>query len=272
MGDDGNIIDSIFIGNTANFRGGGIYWSNSNGTISSSTFINNTVISWGGGGVCLIGPDSIITSCTFIGNAANHGGGVHAWGSNDILMDSTFTNNSCESNGGGASWDCLNGIVMGCTFNSNFADHGGGVYWNQRNGIITKSTFINNTATATGGGISFNARSINCTMADCTFDSNSANDYGGGIYWYDVGSMANCSFANGKSPNSNGIYARSNLIMNGGNGVVYISIHGTLTGTSIVVLNNETYYYPPNTNINFKDNNMQKEMIYQCMNIYSQLD
>ena len=41
------------------------------------------------------------------------------------------------------------------------------------------------------------------------------------------------------------------LNINGGTGIVDINNQGTLSGISIVVLNNETYYYPPNTNINF---------------------
>ena len=61
--------------------------------------------------------------------------------------------------------------------------------------------------------------------------------------------MANCNF-NNKLVDSSKICANNGLNINGGNGIVYISINGTLSGTSIVVLNNETYYYPPNSNIN----------------------
>ena len=43
------------------------------------------------------------------------------------------------------------------------------------------------------------------------------------------------------------------LNIKGGNGIVDLvtGTNGILSGTSIVVLNNETYYYPPNANINF---------------------
>ena len=42
------------------------------------------------------------------------------------------------------------------------------------------------------------------------------------------------------------------LNIKGGNGIVDLvtGTNGILSGTSIVVLNNETYYYPPNANIN----------------------
>ena len=63
--------------------------------------------------------------------------------------------------------------------------------------------------------------------------------------------MINCYFINDEWIKSNGIYVNKTLIINGGKGIVDIYNNGTLSGISIVVLNNETYYYPPNTNINF---------------------
>ena len=62
--------------------------------------------------------------------------------------------------------------------------------------------------------------------------------------------VTNCNFINSKSQTSNGIYADKDLKLNSGKGIVHLYINGTLSGISIVVLNNETYYYPPNTNIN----------------------
>ena len=64
------------------------------------------------------------------------------------------------------------------------------------------------------------------------------------------GSLVNCSFINSESEKLNGIYAAKNLNINCGKGIVYIFTNTTLSGISIIVLNNETYYYPPNTNIN----------------------
>ena len=88
-------------------------------------------------------------------------------------------------------------------------------------------------------------------MISSSFTSNTAKTNGGAIYWNVVGYIAYCSFVNSKSDKVNGIYARQNLNIDGGNGIVYVYINSVLSGISIVVLNNETYYYPPNTNINF---------------------
>ena len=69
--------------------------------------------------------------------------------------------------------------------------------------------------------------------------------------------MINCNFNNTRwidsKAKSNGIYTKYNLTINGGKGIVDIYNNGTLSGISIVILNNETYYYPPNTNINLAD-------------------
>ena len=102
---------------------------------------------------------------------------------------------------------------------------GGAVCWSGANSILTNSIFSNNTASKRGGSIN----------------------------WFINGSMTSCSFVNGNSVNSNGIYAPYNLNIAGGKGIVYIFANTTLSGTSIIVLNNETYYYPPNTNINLAD-------------------
>ena len=98
-----------------------------------------------------------------------------------------------------------------------------------------------------GGGVCWGYTGI---LTDSIFTNNTASNRGGGVNWFGSGSMSNCSFVNSNSVNSNGVYASNNLNIAGGNGIVYIFANTTLSGISIVVLNNETYYYPPNTNIN----------------------
>ena len=125
---------------------------------------------------------------------------------------------------------------------------GGGVRLLAPNATLIRCTFTNNTATNNGGGVHDEA--TNNILTECTFTNNTARS-GGAICWSVVGTMNNCNFVNSKSEHSNGINAAKDLNLNGGNGIVYIVTQGTISGTSIVVLNNETYYYPPNSNINF---------------------
>ncbi len=105
----------------------------------------------------------------------------------------------------------------------------------------------------------------NVTIIDSTFINNAANGTGGAAYLGNIATLTNCCFNNSKSINhkSNGIHTTNNLTINGGKGIVDI-LSGTnfiISGTSIVVLNNATYYYPPNTNINFTKKNIKQDLI-----------
>ena len=168
-----------------------------------------------------------MTSSTFINNTAGgNGGGIDSWGQNSIIYDNTFINNTAN-HGGGIYQGGNNTNVTSSTFTGNNAiTSGGGIRWIGSNGILSESIFTNNTSNA-GGNIT-----------------------GGAIIWYVTGSMIDCNFINTKWDTSNEIYIKYNLNIQGGKGIVTIFNEGTLSGISIVVLNNETYYYPPNTNIN----------------------
>ncbi len=270
IGNNGILKNCKFINNTANIAGA-ISWSGVNGAIITSTFIDN-IASMHGGAISWQGHNSTLTDSIFINNTAGSSGGAVSWSSaNSILNGCTFTNNTANLDGGGVIVSGHNSTITSSTFTGNFANRfGGGIYWYAgANGILTQSIFTSNSANNRGGAVSWFG--INGTLFSSTFSDNYANE-GGSVYWQNLGSMINNTFFNSKSHRFNGIYATNNLNINGGKGIVYVSINGALSGISIVVLNNETYYYPPNSNINFKDNNMQKEMFYQCMNIYSQLD
>ena len=110
------------------------------------------------------------------------------------------------------------------------------------------STFINNTANY-GGSMDCDGK---VTIIDSTFINNTARNTGGALLIGVDSSIVNCIFVNSKSVNSNGIHlSNGNLNIDDGKGIVYIFNEGTLSGISIVVLKNETYYHPPNPNINF---------------------
>ena len=145
----------------------------------------------------------------------------------------------------------VNDTLSYCTFIGNHAVQAAGVYYNCDNGTLTGCTFTNNTATQWGGGVFFNRAG---GLSNSIFTGNSANWNGGAIFWHvGNGYIVNCSFVNNKWIKSNGVYCNFDLIINGGNGIVNIFTEGTLSGISVVVINNETYYYPPNTNINLAD-------------------
>lgn len=166
----------------------------------------------------------LLIGCIFTNNRASYSGGIDWWGANGTLASCTFTRNVALSSTAGALTWGRNGTSIDCIFTGNSANTlGGAVYTN---------TFPN-------------------IFIRCTFVDNAAKQYGGAIYWNGAGFMVNCSFVNSKSQQTNGIYTRSNLNINDGKGIVYVFNNGTLSGASIMVLNNETYYYSPGENINF---------------------
>ena len=188
-----------------------------------------------GGGVYLNGNFICVNDCIFTGNTANHYGGGLAGGSKSIIITNCIFNSNHASNyGGGIGWEYAHdSSIIGCIFNGNYA--------------------------ITGGGICVSNKNV--TIRSCTFKDNYETPYTywkSDIVWYkgsSEGSMINCTFNNNNKDNLVKIY-NGNLMVDGGTGIVRISkVYSnegniTLSGISIVVLNNETYYYPPNSNIN----------------------
>ena len=279
VGANGILKNCNFFNNTG-YSGGALKWYGVNGTLTNSIFIKNNAYASGAGAVGWGGINGILTDCSFSDNSAiSYGGAIEVTTRNCKVLNSNFTNNSCNNyaggvyinngggyfgilsncifinntagvSGGGVSWAGNNGTLNSSTFIDNTAkNNGGGIYWNGANATLSSSIFTNNSAN-NGGGVCFNAG--NSRLSSSIFTNNSANN-GGAVYWYGAGSMSNCNFINSKSAEVNGIFAGKDLNINGGEGIVYINTQGTLSGASIVVLNNETYYYPPNTNINLRN-------------------
>ncbi len=288
---EGILIEKITFRNF-NFtgNGGAIDWTGNYGALKNCNFINNTANA--GGGIDWRGVNGTISGSSFTNNNANYAGGAIFWeNSNGILSYSTFTGNNIHNYGGAVCWNGPNGIVIDSTFKDNIAIyHGGAIFFNAVNCTLSGSTFINNTVITYGGGaVSWTNTATKGTLTTCTFINNTAlgNDnrfgggaiywqgfdgiltdsnfagntatYGGAIFWYSTGSMANCTF-NNKWIKSNGIYVLNSLNINNGNGIVELTTYNTapISGVSIVILNNETYYYPPNSNINLPNKIINK--------------
>ncbi len=166
----------------------------------------------------------------------------------------------------------INGTVSTSNFTNNNAVNAGGVWWSSSiNGVLTNSIFTGNTAEYNGGGVAFGGGSNNGTLTDSTFINNNAIR-GGGVYWGSVnGTLIDCKFVNREWVKSNGIYTLFNLTITGGSGIVDIVTSRTLSGISTIILNNMTYYYPPNANINFinkNDNDRNSILIIKIKSYY----
>ena len=256
-GDDGLLIGCNFTNNTSP-SGAGIYWNADNGRLTGCNFIGN-VADIRGSAIYWYGVNGTLSDSTFISNVAKDndrcGSGIYWQGANGTLTRSTFTDNTARGNGGAVYWSGTNGNLSDSNFTGNTVtnnNNGGAVWWGGSNGVLSGSTFTGNTARGYGGAVYWNG--VNGLLNGCIFTGNTARGYGGAVSWNAAGSMINCSFINSKwtksSSRSNGMYIQGNLNVNGGKGIVDIFNNGTLSGISIVVLNNETYFVSPNQFMN----------------------
>ena len=268
-GKSGALTNCNFINNTSNKTtstntykngGGAVLWMGSNGIIKDCHFIGNIAIKGQGGGIFLEGINCTLSSSTLINNSAHRAGAIYL-DRQGTISSSTFINNTAGSDSGAVRVDGSYCTLSSSTFINNTAGIGGAVYVGSSYCTLSSSTFINNTSRGSGGAVYVGGSY--CTLSSSTFINNTAIfGNGGAIQFYTTGSISKCSFNSkwiNNNSKSNGIYAQNNLNINGGNGIVDIVIQGTLSGISVVVLNNETYYYPPNTNINFTDNRMIRD-------------
>ncbi len=189
INDYGNLIvkESTFTGNSAAYFGGAI-WTGVNCTIFSSTFTNNVA---GNGSAIYNWGNLTIFDSDFANNyAAEYAGAIYNEGLL-IIYDSDFNNNNATS--GGAIYNNGTSNVIGCNFENNVVNASGfaigGAIRNLGNLAVINSDFENNTASGDwnvmGGAIGNyclddDASSVNSTIINCRFTSNSAQ-LGGAI-------------------------------------------------------------------------------------------
>ena len=188
------VIDTDFIGNTADYHGGAIRVNGSNAVanVEGSLFQNN--IAGGKGGAVIIsgGGQATFDGVTFSGNEAKqakseNGTVASAGGALMILgdagavsiTDSAFTGNKASTGRGGAiAIDGSNAnTITNSTFTGNTAVEGGAVgLWGGK-ATFTDTDFIDNTAGGWGGAI-FVGNGGEVTIAadkkDVTFSGNKA--------------------------------------------------------------------------------------------------
>src|SRR4030042_270784 len=133
-----------------------------------------------------------IFNCTFSENSAQYyGGAIYNYYSSPTTVNCTFIRNSSGTGGGIYNYRSdLN--LDNCTFLQNSSESGGGRKSSRGSLIISNSTFIDNRANS-GGGMSSTSNSV---ITNCTFTSNWAEKWGGGIYCTgDNSSLTNCIFS-----------------------------------------------------------------------------
>jgi parallel beta-helix repeat protein len=231
-----SVLDGFTITNGSGFKGGGMYNSSSNPTVTNCTFSGNSayapVSSGAGGGMYNGTSNPTVTFCIFSGNSSASGGGMfNDSSSNPTVTNCTFSENSAESGGGMLNYSS-NPKVTNCTFSGNsassdFWSSGGGMLNSVSNPTVTNCTFSENSAESGGGMFNY---SSNPTVANCTFSGNSASSdshegCGGGMYNESSSNttVTNCIFSENSA--SGGSYEGF------GGGMYNISSSPTVTNT-----------------------------------------
>ncbi|WP_458453753.1 hypothetical protein, partial [Methanobrevibacter sp.] len=205
-----NLTNCSFVNNTAKKVGGAVYCYGIH--INNATFTNNTVESEGG--AVYVDFKGLDQFEGYDDSYGNYKYGLINFG------NATFVNNTANVNGGAVYIkfnemnEQLNKLFVtfdNATFANNTAGSGsnegsgGAVYidfkgMKANNALLSFNnvTFVNNTASYSGGAVYTNNEIyIDVNLTNCTFENNTALNYGGGaIYANDCLYLNNCSFVN----------------------------------------------------------------------------
>ncbi|MCF0233749.1 MAG: right-handed parallel beta-helix repeat-containing protein, partial [Thermoguttaceae bacterium] len=201
------ISNSTFDKNYAWSFGGVI--ANKRGTcvVTDSTFTENYAFL--GGAIITSGGSCIITGSTFTGNFSTQQGGGAVYnddGGSLAITDTTFTRNNVVDGYGGAIYNYKGSKceLVGLTFIGNYAKYGGAIYNNECPLSATDCVFTDNTASVRGGAVMNYAGS--CSIDNATFTNNSS-DVGGAIFNADGLELTNSTFnENSADGEGGGIY------------------------------------------------------------------
>ena len=180
-----DLHDNTIEGNEAEYGGGlGVYYGSA--ALNGNSFQDNKA-DQGGGGVHIQGGVGTLKGNTFDSNLArmSHGGGVYLESCAFHLAGNTFAGNTAPlaSFGGAVRTFRGRGSLINNDIRRNEAKSGGGVQVDGSVITITHNTFVENVAVdGSGGGLYLHMGAF--TLADNTFQGNTADRYGGGIYLY----------------------------------------------------------------------------------------
>jgi CSLREA domain-containing protein len=194
--------------------GRGAIYNHGNLTINRCIIKANVGISGGAIGNDNTGVLTINNSIISNNIADQHGGGISNMGTLTV-NNSSISHNSADNWGGGIynwSWFDKHSIltINNSTINNNSAKYGGGIY-NQSALTMNNSTLFENTAEQ-GGGL-YNYKWLDSEgivigwsiTTNCTFSSNIAQNWGGGIYNNGIAEIYNNTFSGNEGTEGAGI-------------------------------------------------------------------
>lgn len=224
-------------------KGGGIWSFNvpADIVLTNCTLRDNSALDSGGGAsVRGTGGQVSLSGCRIEHNAAQFSAGIRIFSSGSVVTvtidDSMFTGNLAVGDAGGLLLSATAATVTNCTFVDNvigatgvFA-RGGGMFVDTGTVTVRDSDFIGNFSDTWGGGIYdryCDLTMIGCSfvqntsrrggglaaanlfgaayIASCTFEENTALEFGGGATMYGA-TVVNCVFVGNDAPEGGGIH------------------------------------------------------------------
>lgn len=219
--------------------GGGLYANNSTGgktILDGVVFKNNTAI-YSGGGAFIEGLNSyenVVINCEFIENKALHitlGRGGALFPINSTISASTFTDNECGDSGG-AIMSGNDVVINDSHFSGNktLDDSGGAIRVQGNNSTVSNCTFESNSSNRVGGGV-FLAKG---DIYDCIFINNSSIGGGGGVFSNNVTNIYNSTFIGNSTEELGGaIYMDDNAVISN---CVVMNNRATINGGGVYLL------------------------------------
>lgn len=179
---EGFLFQTFDRGSAVGANGGAIEILNSSPTVRDCWFTGNHA--YVGAAVYTSNSASRFENCLFEGNTSVHqGGAVYTNAGTPVFADCTFRDNTADF--GGAFLSRTNGAtlvqVVRCVFveNRSLIGYAGALAKFDGGSIeIRRSRFLSNEAALEGGGVHLSGGG---TIRDCTFNSNVAGTYGGGV-------------------------------------------------------------------------------------------
>jgi predicted outer membrane repeat protein len=169
-------------------------------TITGVDFTN--FVNSGNGGILDVEGTLTLDNCDLAFSSCNNGGAVFVGSQGELTSDnSTFHDNS--SSDGGAILNDNSVVLNGGSLLNNSASTDGGAIFDDGYLDASAVEFAGNVAQVDGGAIyadyGMGEAAPNLLLSNCTIDSNTAQDDGGGIITYYVVTMTNDTIANNTS-------------------------------------------------------------------------
>jgi predicted outer membrane repeat protein len=258
VGTNNVVHTTLFEGNDAANRGGGIYWRAAAGEIKGSEFTDNHATN--GGGIYLNGvsENTNITNTIFrFNNATENGGAIDCNAENIGIYNLTFEDNYAGRYGAALCREV--NATHGHGDHNNFTRNHAGIAgaalaWMGVDDIhIDYYNFINNTAGQSGGAIYVSEGSDNCIIDHCYFNGNYIiNDTGGHGGAVDIvgddATIINSEFLNNGAFYGGAIFAGNSSGNTNITNVTFDSNYASIDGGAIQirgssVLLNDTRFY-----------------------------